>query len=109
MNNDSPKFAVHNITTLLKLVADSGTTRRVVELPEFAQHAVSFETNRRDFSVHYHTMRDGRSMPQRINIEQGEILLVNEMAKEAILAHEQNVKMFFTAVRPVYTEEAQTS
>ncbi|MNU94137.1 hypothetical protein D3C71_840920 [compost metagenome] len=104
MNNDQPRFSVLNIDTMITMIAASTGLRRVVDLPEFAQHAVTFESTRRDFTLIYHTMRDGKRMPAKLNLEQGEVLLINEIGKDALLSHDQPVKMFFRPLRPANIE-----
>lgn len=104
MNNDQPRFSVLNTDTMITMISASTGLRRVVDLPEFAQHAVTFEGRRRDFTLLYHTLRDGKRMPAKLNLEQGEVLLVNDTAKDALLSYDQPVKMFFRALRPANIE-----
>ncbi|MNT99961.1 hypothetical protein D3C72_2429520 [compost metagenome] len=49
-------------------------------------------------------MRDGKRMPAKLNLEQGEVLLINEIGKDALLSHDQPVKMFFRPLRPANIE-----
>lgn len=110
MNNDQPLFSVLDPEAMVKLIAASGHLRRVVELPEFAQHVVVFEGARRDFTLIYPIIRKGTCQQLRnIHLQRGEALLVNEHLKELLLSTDQPVKMFFEPVRPVYTENELAS
>lgn len=105
--NDQPRYSVLNAEAMAKLIIDSGSLRRIVELPDFAQLMVTFENTPRDFQLAYTIDRDGKQIYQKLSLERGEVLLINVAMQEAMLPMQENsvTKMFYHHVRPVYSEE----
>lgn len=108
--NDQPRYSVLNSEAMAKIIAESGHLRRTVELPDFAQLLVTFENVPRDFTLVYMAQRDNKQIPQKINLERGEVLLINVAMQDALLPMAENSihKMFYHHVRPVYTADRIT-
>lgn len=105
--NDQPRYSVLNAEAMAKLIIDSGSLRRIVELPDFAQLMVTFENTPRDFQLAYKVERDGKPVYQKLSLERGEVLLINVAMQDALLPAPENCafKMFYHHVRPQYKEE----
>lgn len=105
--NDQPRFSVLNAEAMAKMIIESGNLRRTVALPDFAQLMVTFENVPRDFTLAYTVQRENKKIPHKINLERGEVLLINVAMQEALLPMAENSihKMFYHHVRPVYTED----
>lgn len=101
--NDTIKFSIVTPFDLLKLIAASSMKHVEVDLPPHAYFAIELEPyTKRSVSLIYDADRAGTRLPQRLNVEPGEVILTNELGRIALQAKEQVCKLIVTQLRVVY-------